>query len=153
MNWTTGLLTDLARASFMFEARLCSFDLFESLGLMILGIEYLDQPVGVDRLLGDARDVAHRILNALAVAPETAIDHLHQPTDQRAPPQMQNSASRQFKWNSHASISRRSSAASPMSEIDGAGRRIRDQLDVVGELGRAGGRTAGGRDRRWASRR
>ena len=69
-------------------------DLLESLGLVILGVEDLDQAMRIDRFLGDARDVAHRVLNALAVAAETAVGDLHQPADhgcrhdaeQRQPP-------------------------------------------------------------------
>jgi hypothetical protein len=43
-------------------------DPFEPLGLMILGVEYLDQAMRIDGFLGDACDVAHGILNAFAVA-------------------------------------------------------------------------------------
>ena len=56
----------------MFEARLCSLTDLEALGLMVLGIEDLDQPVSVDGLLGNPRDIAHRVLDALAVAAKAA---------------------------------------------------------------------------------
>jgi hypothetical protein len=72
-------------------------DLFEALGLVILGVEYLDQPMRVDRFLGDARDVAHRILDALAVAAEAAVGDLHQPGDDRRRDDAEQRASRQFK--------------------------------------------------------
>ena len=60
---TTGLLIDFARASFMFDARLCSLTCSNRCGLVILGIENLDQPMRVDGFLGDPRDVAHGVLN------------------------------------------------------------------------------------------
>jgi hypothetical protein len=56
-------------------------DLLESFRLMILGIEDLDQAMRIDGFLGDTRDVAHRILDALAVAPESAVRNFHQPSD------------------------------------------------------------------------
>ena len=50
---------------------------------MLLGVVDLDQARGFEALLGDARDVAHRVLDAAAVAAETAVDDRHQPAHQR----------------------------------------------------------------------
>ena len=50
---------------------------------VLLGVEHLDHAVRIDRLLGDARDIAHRILDARAVAAEAPVDAAHQPGDRR----------------------------------------------------------------------
>ena len=73
MHCTTGLLMDLARDQLHVRGAIVFVDLFEALGLMILGVEDLDQAMRIDGFLRDPRDVAHRILNALAVAAKAAV--------------------------------------------------------------------------------
>ncbi len=50
---------------------------------MLLCVVDLDEPRGFEALLGDARDVAHRVLDAAAVAAELLVDDRHQPAHQR----------------------------------------------------------------------
>jgi len=54
MHCTTGLLTARAADQLHVRGAIVFVDAFEALGLMILGIEDLDQAVRVDRLFGDA---------------------------------------------------------------------------------------------------
>jgi hypothetical protein len=73
-----------ARMSFMFWRAVVLDDLLELRRLVRLRVEHLDQPLALDRLLGDARDVAHRVLDPARVAAERAIDPLDQPADHGA---------------------------------------------------------------------
>ena len=107
-------------------------DLLEPGGLVILGVEDLDQAMRIDRFLGDPRDVAHRVLNALAVAAEAAVGDFHEPADhgcrrdaeQRQPPVHVEHVGQQTD-DGQAVADQRNRRA---------GRRGRHQLDVVGEL-------------------
>ena len=69
----------------------------EARGLVVLGIENLDEPVRIDGLFRHPRDVAHGALNARAVAAEPAIYAICiSPARSPAAATMQNKASRQF---------------------------------------------------------
>ena len=79
MNCTTGLLVAFAAMSFMLLRRLCSLTFSNSRGFLILRVEHLDHALAVERFLRDARDVAHRSLDARAVAAERFDDLADQP--------------------------------------------------------------------------
>ncbi len=107
-------------------------DPFEPLGLMILGVENLDQAMRIDGFLGDARDVAHGILDAFAVAAKAAVGYLHQPRDhgrrddaehRQAPVHVEQR--HQQRENGQAVADQRNRRA---------GRRRGDQFDVVGQF-------------------
>ena len=80
---TIGLETALVRTRRMLERRLWSFTASNWRLDMLLGVVDLDQARRLEALLGDARDVAHRVLDAAAVAAEALVDDRHQPADQR----------------------------------------------------------------------
>ncbi len=107
-------------------------DLLEPLALMILGVENLDQAMRIDGFLGDPRDVAHGILNALAVAAKAAVGDSHQPPDDgrrndakygEAPVHIEEGGEQYQDAETVADQGDRR-----------AGRRRRHQLDVVGQL-------------------
>ena len=77
--------------------------------LIILRVVDLDDPRRVQRFLGDARDVAHRVLDAPAVAAELAVDDRDQPRDQRTHGQRDQRQPR-VEIEQHRRSSRRSSA-------------------------------------------
>src|SRR6185437_10966279 len=58
-------------------------DPLELIADLFLRVVDLDEPRSLEALLRDARDVDHRVLNALAVAAEMAIDDGHEPGDHR----------------------------------------------------------------------
>ena len=67
----------------MFERRLRSLTARTGAPNVRFGVVDLDQPRRLERLLGDPRHIAHRILDAPAVAAEVAVDARDQPADQR----------------------------------------------------------------------
>ena len=100
---------------------------------MILGVEDLDQTRRVYGLFRDPRDIAHRVLDALAVAAKAAIGDLHQPGDRR---NRDDAESREPPVQVEQ-IREQSEDGQRVAEQGDrcAGRRTRHLLDVVGELG------------------
>ena len=72
MNCTTGLLVALRGDELHVAAAVVLVDLLEVARFLLLRVEHLDDALAVERFLGDARDVAHRGLDARAVAAERA---------------------------------------------------------------------------------
>ena len=83
MNCTTGLLVARAAMSFMLLRRLCSLTFSKSAASCVLRVEHLDDALAVERFLDDARDVAHRCLDARAVAAERTRHLADQPRQRR----------------------------------------------------------------------
>ncbi len=104
-------------------------DPFEAFGLMILGVENLDQTMCIDRFLGDPRDVAHGVLDAFAVAAEAAVGDFHQPRDDG---RSDDAEHRETPVHVEQRDQQRDDGQTVADQGYGrGGRRRRDHLDVV----------------------
>ena len=66
------------------QAEVARIDVLELPALLLLAVEHLDDAMTVQRLLRELRDVAHRVLNARAVATQRAAHGAHHQRDDGA---------------------------------------------------------------------
>jgi hypothetical protein len=86
----------------------------------------------IDGFFGDTRDVAHRSLDALAIAPERAVRDFHQPGDDGS---KEDAEQREAPVHIEQVDEQSQDGEAVAHELDcRAGRGGRHQLDVIGEF-------------------
>ena len=106
--------------------------LVEHARFVVLRVEHADHARCLDRLLGDARDVTHRMLDAAAVTAEQQVDAADQHGDQRADDQAEQREPRVHVQQVADESKDRQRVAD--EHRDRIGRRVGDLLGVVRQL-------------------